>query len=90
MQVIETKYLCPTNTRGGRIRAVCAAGKITIPYPHEGNTEGAHIKAASALCLMLAERNVKLYGGALEKEPWLRPRTCGQLESGSFVHVFNA
>ena len=58
-QSILTKYIPPTNTRGARIKAVqsgwndkrqCAS--ITIPYPHELNTDQAHALAAR----MLAEK----------------------------------
>lgn len=48
-QAIETKYIGPTNTRGGRIKAECYGGNVTIPYPHELSTEDAHKAAAQAL-----------------------------------------
>ena len=35
MQAIQTKYIGPTNTKGARIKAFCAAGSITIPYNYE-------------------------------------------------------
>lgn len=41
MQAIRTVYLCPTNSRGSRIKASCAAGSVIVPYeygdsdPHE-------------------------------------------------------
>lgn len=50
MKAIITKYFGPTNTRGSRIKATdgdrCS---ITIPYPHELDSEEAHRKAAEAL-----------------------------------------
>ena len=50
MKAIETKYLGPTNVRGGRIKATdCDNNSITIPYPHEYNSEDAHRHAAYAL-----------------------------------------
>lgn len=51
MQAILTKYISPTDTKSGRIKAWCDAGSITIPYPHEasGGIEGAHTVAAHAL-----------------------------------------
>ena len=50
---IFTKYLGPTNTRGGRIKAWAKSGgklSVTIPYPHELNLSDAHASAAIALC----------------------------------------
>jgi len=40
-QAITTKYLGPTATKGSRIVASCAAGRVTIPFPYEagGNAE---------------------------------------------------
>ena len=34
MQAIITKYLCPTNHRGARIKASCQAGSITVPFEY--------------------------------------------------------
>jgi hypothetical protein len=48
-QAIETKYLGPTNTKGGRIKAECWGGNVTISYPHELDTAEAHKAAAQAL-----------------------------------------
>lgn len=54
-QAITTRYAGPTNTRGSRIIAKANAGTITIPYPHELNTEQGHAKAARALVEKLAK-----------------------------------
>lgn len=51
--VIFTKYLGPTNTRGGRIKAWAKSGgklSVTISYPHELSQSQAHASAAIALC----------------------------------------
>lgn len=48
-QAIITKFLGPTNTKGARIKASCAGGSLTIPYPHELNTDDAHMFAALQL-----------------------------------------
>lgn len=48
-QAIETRYLGPTNTKGGRIKASCWGGSATISYPHEMNSDEAHRAAAQAL-----------------------------------------
>ena len=48
MQAIITKYLGPTNTRGGRFKAVCQAGSITVPHEYRGSVVE-HTEAARAL-----------------------------------------
>jgi hypothetical protein len=78
MQAIQTRYLSPTNTRGSRIKATCAAGSITIPYPHELSGQAVHRKAAEALVSKLGW-NDPHYGGLLG----------GQLASGDYAFVFN-
>jgi hypothetical protein len=78
MQAIQTRYLGPTNTRGSRIKAWCAAGSITIPYPHELNGQAVHREAANALALKLG---------------WITlssiPMLGGQLPNGDHAFVFN-
>lgn len=46
MIAIHTKYMGPTNTRGGRIKAYNGKRSLTIDYPHELNSEQAHYMAA--------------------------------------------
>ena len=48
-QAIETRYIGPTNTKPGRIKAECWGGSATISYPHELNSDEAHRAAAQAL-----------------------------------------
>jgi len=72
MQAIITKYLCPTNTRGARIKATCAAGSVTIDYPHELSGMDCHAKAAYAL---------------LAKMHWGYKLMGGQLPSGDYAFV---
>ena len=51
MKAILTKYHGPTDTRGSRISATDSDGnRVSIPYPHELNSEEGHHKAAQALC----------------------------------------
>lgn len=52
-QAIETKYLGPTNTKGGRIKATAWAGSVSLPYDHALSAEKNHKKAAFALLLKL-------------------------------------
>jgi len=49
-QAITTKYVGPTNTKGGRIIATTESGiRHTISYPHEMTEEQGHRKAAEEL-----------------------------------------
>jgi len=48
-QAIKTSYVKPTNTRGARITAKCAAKKITVPYNHALNCDENHTIAANKL-----------------------------------------
>lgn len=50
-QTIRTTYHGPTNTRGARIKATCARGSITIPFPYELDGNDGHVAAARALIL---------------------------------------
>jgi hypothetical protein len=73
MQAIHTKYLGPTNFKGGRIKATCSAGSVTISYPHDLNFEQAHAAAAMAL---------------VRKLGWLRlDWICGGGADGNYTFV---
>jgi len=78
MQAIITKYFGPTNSRGSRIKAQCAAGSITIDYPHELSGRACHAVAAKAL---------------LNKLNWTDPTygalMGGQLPNGDYAFVFD-
>jgi hypothetical protein len=78
MQAIITKYFGPTNTRGSRIKATCAAGSVTISYPYELSGQACHRAAADALVQKMGWDDAH-YGGLLG----------GQLPSGEYVFVFN-
>ena len=50
MQAIHTKFICPTNTLGARIKAYTASGfAATISYPHDLSGEACHYVAVVAL-----------------------------------------
>lgn len=53
MSVIRTKYLGPTNTKGGRIKAMLASESITLPYDYDGSGMWNHEKTAYALARKL-------------------------------------
>ncbi len=66
MEAIITKYLPATNSRGSRIKATCASGSVTIPYPHELSGQAVHRAAAEALVAkLLPDRKAPLLGGGL-------------------------
>lgn len=77
MQAIVTKRLPTTNFRGSRIKASCASGSVTIPYPHELSGQAVHRAAADAL--------VAKFFPALVGAPLLG----GALPDGRTVFVFN-
>lgn len=48
--IIRTKYLGPTNYRGGRVKASTISGKsVTLDWDHGANVETNHKRAAIAL-----------------------------------------
>lgn len=50
-QVITTKILPPTNTRGARIKATSTSGiSVTLPYDYALSFSHAHWPAVEALC----------------------------------------
>ena len=63
--VIETRYHCPTDTRGARVSAHDAEGhRISIPYPHELTGSDVHRAAAEALLDKLGKPSQReLVGG---------------------------
>ena len=79
MQAIQTKYLPATNTRGSRIKATCAAGSVTIGYPHELSGQAVHRAAAEALAAKLDWTIANGYGQLLG----------GCLPDGSYCFVFD-
>lgn len=72
MPAIQTKYICPTNTQGSKVRAVCRVKSLTIKWDSSLNIEANHIRAAKKLCELLE---------------WDCSMCSGQLKDGSFAHV---
>jgi len=64
MQAIQTKYFGPTNVRGSRFKATCAAGSVTVSMSYPLTLEQNHREAALALCVKLAWDGV-MHGGTL-------------------------
>jgi hypothetical protein len=76
MQAIQTKYLGPTDSRGSRIKATCAAGSVTVPWDYGADTDANHRYACSMLRSKLGWEN------ASHGIPHV-----GTLKDGTFVHV---
>jgi len=80
MQAIITKYLGPTNVRGSRIKATCAAGSLTVSYDDALGSDGNHRAVAEALCVKL---------GWVSSPNNLYSSLCqGQLPNGDNVFTF--
>jgi hypothetical protein len=80
MQAIITKYLGPTNTKGSRIKATCAAGSLTRSYDNGLDSDGNHRAVAEALCVKM---------GWVSTPNNLYTSLCqGQLPNGDNVFTF--
>ena len=53
MHTIQTTYKGPTNSRGSRILAKTPAGRISLSYSHDLNSDRNHSAAAEALARKL-------------------------------------
>lgn len=76
MQAIQTKYFGPSNVKGSRIKAACAARSVVVGYDYALNSAGNHIAAAEKLIALLGWTGVA-YGTL----------ATGTLADGSYVHV---
>jgi hypothetical protein len=64
MKAIITRFHGATNTRGSRITASDSDNnRVSIPYPHELNSEQAHEQVAYALCKKMKWDGVLIPGG---------------------------
>lgn len=75
MQAIQTKFISPTNHRGSRIKATCAAGTLTVQWDYSLGIDGNHTAAAIALIAKLDWQDV------------VDTIHSGTLKDGSMVHV---
>ena len=71
MQAIVIKYAGPTNSRGSRWIATCAAGKITVPYDYALDTQGNAKAAVQALCQKLGWTGRTFHLGQLHCGQWV-------------------
>lgn len=88
MQAIHTKYLPATDSNGSRIKAKCARGSITIPFPHELTGDETHRAAVYALVLRFTNEDFYSQGIPRETNFWNRAFVSGSLADGSMAHVF--
>lgn len=88
MQAIVTKYVCPTNTKGSRVKATCQRGSKIIHWDDAVNADINHIRACEALCDAFATEDVATYGGSHHQSVWSKAKVSGVLPSGEHVHVF--
>lgn len=63
-QAIVTRYHGPTNTRGSRISAQYAGGRIYVAYDHALSPEGNHAAAAATLAASLGWAGRMIGGGS--------------------------
>lgn len=88
MQAIITKYVPPTNTKPGRVKATCERGSLTVSWDH-GLDDGANHRAVcDALCLRFDVEDEKKYGSKFGPHSWGRSKASGQIPSGEYVFCF--
>jgi len=64
-QAIFVKYLGPTNTKGGRLKASAWFGTVTVGYDHAQGPSQNYEGVAFALCKKYGYNNVQLEGAHL-------------------------
>jgi len=64
MKAIKTKYLGPTDYKGARISATDTWGhRVIVPYDYGAARDGAHDRAALALCEKMGWHGTLVRGG---------------------------
>lgn len=79
MQAIVCKYLRPTDTKGARVKAVCAAGSLTVGF-HSSDLDDPYLDAAEGLC--------KKLGWVLAPDNLYTELVRGDLPNGDVVFTF--
>ena len=77
-QAIVTRYLCPTNTKPGRIKATCDRASIIITFPQGEDIVDAHAVAVRALLAKFAAED-----GATRSWPAFERWVCGGMPQSS-------
>jgi hypothetical protein len=75
MQAIHVKFLCPTDTRGSRYKAIAQAGSVTVHSDYALNPSDNAAKAALSLAVKLG---------------WTGEMVGGGMPDGSYAFVFTA
>lgn len=90
MQAIITKYVPPTMTKPGRVKAICERGSLTISWDHGKDAGENHRAVCDALCDRFDAEDREKYKTLShgEKWSWSRPKASGQLPSGEYVFCF--
>ena len=78
MQAIITKYLGCTDKLGSRVKAICEAGRLTMPWDDSLNIEENHHAAAVALAHKLGW-DTEFYGDLIS----------GGMAGSGYCHVFS-
>ena len=84
MKAIWTKYLCPTNVRGSRIKASAEGVSVTVPYASEFSAERAHDEAALALVRKMGWPGTLVRGGRPDMMGYVYviDMPCERIETG--------
>lgn len=90
MQAIVTKFLCPTNHRGARIKAECERGSVVVSADTGGDFDSRHAAAAQKLVEKFAAEDLSEYGTPRSENPWIKlPRVMGWIRTGEAAHIFD-
>ena len=65
MQAIVTKFICPSNVKGSRIKATAQAGSVTLHWDHALDPDADHCSAAITLANKLDWNYGEWISGAL-------------------------
>jgi hypothetical protein len=72
MQVITTKYISPTNTKGSRIKATASIGSsVTVKYNYYHDSNYNHELAVRALCKKLNWHGTLYRGETIQGSVWV-------------------
>jgi hypothetical protein len=81
LQAITTKYIGPTNHRGSRIKATCAARSLTVSYDDAMNSTDNHKLAAYKLAETMGWR-ADYRGGVLPDGGYCFVADTGEARDG--------
>lgn len=76
-QAIRTRYCGPTDHRGARVKAMCDAKVIYVPWDHAKDVTDNHTHAASTLAMRLGWSSEWLGGSAGDEYVYVCADTDG-------------